>query len=109
MAKNNRIFALYELDKKICTMIVDIQKISDSFGYEHANLWSGKGEFDEIQELQQEFDVLRHKGKILISELFDFKYQLNKYQANREKTHFNEINRFFGKSEEEIKEEEKNQ
>lgn len=101
MKKNNQ-FALYALDKKICSMIVDIEKLNGNIGEESANLFNTIEEQNEKKIMKDEFEEVCKAGISLISFLFQFKHALNQYQAKRSQTQMNEINRFFGKTKEEI-------
>lgn len=104
--------ALYELDKKVCSMICDIEKLSKGFIGESENLFSFKvkNKDDEAMQIrikaqEQSYNELLEHGRKLVRELFAFKKALIEYQSATSEVRVDNLEFYFGSNE--IKEEQK--
>lgn len=98
--------ALYNLDKKVCQMIMDVEKINDSFASEakEANLFNASNENEDKKKADSaELEKLRTGARQFIGQLFKFKAIVNEYQAYRNNDKLEQVESLFGLSKEQLK------
>ena len=99
--------ALYALDKRVCQMIMEVEKISNDFSLEAREVNLFKPMSDEEEEKrrldEKELERLRINAREFIREIFKFKHALNCYQAYMNDEKLERFNARFGLSKDEIK------
>lgn len=98
--------ALYELDKRVCAMICDIEKLSKGFVGEGENLFTYKrrAKDDEVMQAnaetqEQSYREFLESGRRLVHELFAFKKALVEYQSATSEARLNDLEFYFGAKE----------
>lgn len=95
--------ALYELDKRVCQMICDVEKLSKSFVGESANLltYERRAKDDEAMQARaraqkQKYQEFLESGRKLVRELFAFKKALVEYQSATSEARVDDLEFYFG-------------
>lgn len=96
------ILSIYDLDKKICSFIMDIQKLDKSLTTESSNLQKKLVKDEDHEFLEQHINSLIKYGTNIILSLFEFKRELNDYQAIKFQKDFYFLNKRLGKTQQEI-------
>ena len=95
--------ALYELDKRVCSMICDIEKLSKGFVGESANLFTYERRAKDDEAMQarakahkQKYQEFLESGRKLVRELFAFKKALVEYQSATSEARVDDLEFYFG-------------
>lgn len=98
--------ALYELDKRVCSMICDIEKLSKGFVGESENIFTYKrrAKDDEVMQAraraqEQSYREFLESGRKLVRELFAFKKALVEYQSATSEARVDDLEFYFGAKE----------
>lgn len=99
--------SLYNLDKKVCQMIMDVEKISDVFAAESkdVNLFNISNDADEDKKKADAaaLEKLRIGARLFIAQLFKFKAIVNEYQAYKNNDKLEQVESMFGLTKEQLK------